>query len=255
MRRPNSASTGSITVEKVAVNAVMAGARPEYFPVILALAATRRQRARQHHQLDGRDGGGQRPDPPRDRHERGHRRAGPVQPRQRHHRPRLRPAVAEPAGRLGARATPTWARRATTTPTTASPSPRTRSAAPGSRSTCSTASSPSESVVSVFTGCRSTAFTLGLREKHWREHVRNLLRGMDPHSPPTLLLDPITARQFIDRGGFDTKEKLIELGLRERRACRPASTGTTSSSRTTSTRALRSARSPMPPSSRRRRTS
>src|SRR2546429_3593770 len=29
------------TVEKVAVNAVMAGARPEYLPVILALAATR----------------------------------------------------------------------------------------------------------------------------------------------------------------------------------------------------------------------
>ena len=28
------------TVEKVAVNAVMAGARPEYFPVILALAAS-----------------------------------------------------------------------------------------------------------------------------------------------------------------------------------------------------------------------
>src|SRR5947208_16861306 len=28
------------TVEKVAVNAVMAGARPEYFPVILSLAAT-----------------------------------------------------------------------------------------------------------------------------------------------------------------------------------------------------------------------
>src|SRR5260370_27609955 len=27
------------TVEKVAVNAVMAGARPEYFPVILAIAA------------------------------------------------------------------------------------------------------------------------------------------------------------------------------------------------------------------------
>ena len=28
------------TVEQVAVNAVMAGARPEYFPVILALAAS-----------------------------------------------------------------------------------------------------------------------------------------------------------------------------------------------------------------------
>ena len=66
-----------------------------------------------------------------------------------------------------------------------------------------------ESVVSVFRGCRSTAFSLGLREKHWRKHVRSMLRGLHPHNPPTLLLDPITARQFIDRGGFDTKEKLI----------------------------------------------
>jgi hypothetical protein len=67
-----------------------------------------------------------------------------------------------------------------------------------------------DSAVSVFTGCRSTAFTLGLREKHWREHVGNMLRGMDPHVPPTLLLDPITARQFIDRGGFGKKEALID---------------------------------------------
>lgn len=68
---------------------------------------------------------------------------------------------------------------------------------------------PEDSVVSAFTGCRSTAFTLGLRQRFWREHVVNLLRGMDPHSHPTLLLDPITARQFVDRGGFDTKESLI----------------------------------------------
>src|SRR5437879_985394 len=54
---------------------------------------------------------------------------------------------------------------------------------------------PDASAVSVFTGCRSTAFTLRLREKHWREHVRNLLRGMDPYGPPTLLLDPIAAPQ------------------------------------------------------------
>ena len=38
-----------------------------------------------------------------------------------------------------------------------------------------------ESTVSVFSGVRATAFTLGLRETHWREHVRNMLRGMDPH--------------------------------------------------------------------------
>jgi hypothetical protein len=69
---------------------------------------------------------------------------------------------------------------------------------------------PTDSTVSIFTGCRSTAFTLGVREKYWREHVRNMLRGMDAHSAPTFLLDPIAARQYIDRGGFDTKEKLIQ---------------------------------------------
>jgi hypothetical protein len=67
-----------------------------------------------------------------------------------------------------------------------------------------------DSAVSVFSGCRSTAFTLGLRETYWREHVRNMLRGMDPHGPPTLLLDPITVRQFIDRGGFTKKDALID---------------------------------------------
>jgi hypothetical protein len=66
------------------------------------------------------------------------------------------------------------------------------------------------SAVSVFGGCRSTSFTLGVRETHWREHVRNMLRGMDPHIPPTLLLDPIAARQFIDRGGFKSKAALID---------------------------------------------
>src|SRR5213594_1104933 len=62
-----------------------------------------------------------------------------------------------------------------------------------------------DSAVSVFSSCRATAFTLGLREKHWREHCANMLRGMDPHTPPVLLLDPIAARQFIDRGGFAKK--------------------------------------------------
>ncbi len=66
-----------------------------------------------------------------------------------------------------------------------------------------------DSCVSAFGGCRSTAFTLGLRERHWRDHVQNMLRGFDPHEQPCLVLDPITARQFVERGGFDTKEKLI----------------------------------------------
>jgi hypothetical protein len=66
-----------------------------------------------------------------------------------------------------------------------------------------------DSTVSVFNGCRSTTFCLGLREQYWQEHVRDMLLGTDSLTAPTLLLDPITARQFIDRGGFDTKAKLI----------------------------------------------
>ncbi|HUG38482.1 MAG TPA: UGSC family (seleno)protein [Candidatus Limnocylindrales bacterium] len=67
-----------------------------------------------------------------------------------------------------------------------------------------------DSAVSVWSGCRSTSFTLGLRETHWRAHVRNLLVGMDPSTPPALLLDPIAARQFVDRGGFTTRDQLID---------------------------------------------
>jgi hypothetical protein len=67
-----------------------------------------------------------------------------------------------------------------------------------------------ESTVSIFTGVRSTAYCLGLREQHWQDHVTYMLRGLHPYLPPTLVLDPITARQFVDRGGFDTADKLIQ---------------------------------------------
>jgi hypothetical protein len=66
-----------------------------------------------------------------------------------------------------------------------------------------------ESVVNIFHGCRSTTFGLGLRERFWREHVRDMLLGTDAITAPVLLLDPLVARQFVDRGGFDTKAKLI----------------------------------------------
>jgi hypothetical protein len=66
------------------------------------------------------------------------------------------------------------------------------------------------SVVSVFPGCRATAFVLGLRRDHWRDHVRSMLRGLDPNGAATLLLDPIAARLFIDIGGLETKQALID---------------------------------------------
>jgi len=69
---------------------------------------------------------------------------------------------------------------------------------------------PGDSVVSIWSGVRSTAFTLGLRPKHWRDAVQHLLRGLDPHSPPTFALDPITARLFVSLAGFYRKEQLID---------------------------------------------
>ena len=48
MRPTNFREYWAYNVEKVAVNAVMAGARPEYFPVDPGDGRQRRQRARQH---------------------------------------------------------------------------------------------------------------------------------------------------------------------------------------------------------------
>ncbi len=69
---------------------------------------------------------------------------------------------------------------------------------------------PGDSTLSIFWGCRSSSFCLGLRETHWRDHLRDMLTGIDATTPPVFMLDPITARQFVERGGFETKEKLIE---------------------------------------------
>ncbi|BBG03588.1 MULTISPECIES: UGSC family (seleno)protein [Pseudonocardia] len=68
---------------------------------------------------------------------------------------------------------------------------------------------PRESTVTVFQGGRSTTFGLGLREEHWREHVQDMLRGTDVVGAPTLLLDPLAAAQFVERGGFTDKAALI----------------------------------------------
>jgi hypothetical protein len=67
-----------------------------------------------------------------------------------------------------------------------------------------------DSAITIFFGCRSTTFSLGLRETYWREHVRDMLLGTDAITGPVLLLDPITARQFQDRGGFKSKEEVIQ---------------------------------------------
>lgn len=197
------------TVEKVAVNAVMAGARPEYFPVILALAATgasargsTTSSAAAMAVVNGPI-----------RHElKMNWEIGAMGPYN-HANATIGRAYGLLSQNLQGGSVPGLTymgsqgnNYAYTCVTFAENEER----SPWEPFHVQHGFKPSDSTVSAFTGCRSTAFTLGLREQYWREHVRNLLRGMDPHESPTFVLDPITARQFIDRGGFDTKEKLIQ---------------------------------------------
>lgn len=68
-----------------------------------------------------------------------------------------------------------------------------------------------QSTVSIFIGGRTTSFSLGLRENHWREHVKDMLVATDVCGAPVLLLDPIAARQFVDRGGYEKKSQVIDF--------------------------------------------
>ena len=197
------------TVEQVAVNAVMAGARPEYFPVILAIAATGSSARGSstssmasmavvngpvRKELDMNAGIGA---------------MGPYN----HANATIGRAFGLLSqnlqggsipgdtymGSMGnalAYANPTFAENEERSPFEPLHVQRGYKA--------------EQSVVSVFVGMRHMAFTLGLRPGHWREQLRNMTRGMDPNESPTLLLDPIAARLFQDVAGLKTKKALID---------------------------------------------
>ncbi len=197
------------TAEKVAVNAVMAGARPEYFPVILALAASgisaRGSTTSSNAAMVVVNGP--------IRHELGMNAGIGAMGPYNHANATIGRAYGLLSQNLQGGSVPgltymgsqgnAYAYSSVTFAENEERSPwEPFHVQHGFKAT--------DSTVSVFSGCRSTGYTLGIREKHWREHVRNMLRGMDPYIPPTLILDPITARQLIDRGGFTTKDALID---------------------------------------------
>jgi hypothetical protein len=197
------------TVEKVAINAVMAGARPEYFPVILALAASQVSARGSttssaaamalvngpiRHQIGMNSGIGA---------------FGPHN----HANATIGRAYGLLSQNLqgGSVAGLTYMGSqgngySFTNLTVA----ENEEASPWEPFHVERGFRPTDSTVSVFGACRYTAFTLGLRERHWREHVRHMLLGMDPIEQPLFVLDPIVARQFAERGNFDTKAKMAD---------------------------------------------
>jgi hypothetical protein len=196
------------TVEKVAVNAVMAGARPEYFPVILALAASQvsargstSSSAAAMVVVNGPI-----------RHEIGMNCGTGAMGPYNHANATIGRAYGLLSQNLQGGSVPgetflgSLGNNYTYNSVTLAEN---EERSPWPPLHVQKGFKPGDSVVSVFWGCRSTTFCLGLRQTYWREHVRDMLLGTDAISAPALLLDPITARQFIERGGFDTKEKLI----------------------------------------------
>ncbi len=67
---------------------------------------------------------------------------------------------------------------------------------------------PADSAVTVFRGGRYTQSGFGPRD-NWEEKFRRVFAACEARQSPLLVLDPIVARGFVEKG-FDSKEKLIE---------------------------------------------
>jgi hypothetical protein len=67
---------------------------------------------------------------------------------------------------------------------------------------------PNESTVSLFLGGWYTIFGGGPRDT-WQEKFTRSLQACDPYTGPIIALDPLVARGFVDLG-FDTKQKLLD---------------------------------------------
>lgn len=197
------------TVEKVAVNAVMAGAQPEYFPVILALAAS--EVSARHSTTSSMAGMVVVNGPIR--HEIGmNSGTGAMGPYN-----QANSTIGRAYGLLcqnlqgGSVPGDTYMGSqgnayAFTNVTFAENEER----SPWEPLHVEHGFEPTDSTVSIWIGTWSTTFMHGVRERHWRENIRNLLRGMDPLQAPLLILDPIAAREFVARGPFEQKGALID---------------------------------------------
>jgi hypothetical protein len=67
---------------------------------------------------------------------------------------------------------------------------------------------PDTSTVSLFLGGWYTLFGT-IRDDTWQERFRGALRACDPFIGPIVALDPLAANKLVDYG-FDTREKLVD---------------------------------------------
>jgi hypothetical protein len=198
------------TVEQVAVNAVMSGARPEYFPLILALAASGHSarggsttsfgdmaivNGPVRNELNMNSGIGA---------------MGPFN--------HANSTIAYAWGLLsrnlmgGAVLGSQYVGSQGNPLMTASPVvPENEERSPWEPFHVEHGWAASDSTVSVFVGGWVSQFMNTVRQERWRENIARMLVGMDAHFPPMLVLDPIPAHEFIEREpAFADKQKLLD---------------------------------------------
>ena len=210
MRPTETQEDWEYTVEKVAVNAVMAGAKPEYFPVILALASTQvtalhsstssfavmvvvNGPIRQEIGMNSGIGA-----------------LGPFN----HANATIGRAYGLLSRNLGGGAIP----KVTYLGSQGNPLnygsvcfAENEERSPWMPFHVQKGFKSNESVVNVFRG-RGFSHLLDVRQKTWRQQFINLVSGITPApgSNLTLLMEPLAARTLKEREGFDIKEKLSQ---------------------------------------------
>ena len=202
-----------VTVEKVAVNAVMAGAKPEYLPVILALLATG-QTARSSStnsfatfaaingpvraEIGMGDGIGA---------------LGPYN----HANATIGRAYSLASINLQGGSVPgdTYMGTLGNWYNYSSVFPEAEERSPWAPLHVQQGFAPKASVATVFFGAWYTQAGYGPRET-WQEKFRHQFAAAEHYLPPIIVMDPIAARGFVEIG-FDSKDKLIEWCARNAR--------------------------------------
>jgi hypothetical protein len=194
------------TVEKVAVNAVMAGARPEYLPVILALAASgisaRSSSTNSFATISVING------PIRDElsMNSGIGVMGPYN----HANATIGRAYGLLSQNLQGGSVPgdTYMGSLGNWYAYTAVLPEAEERSPWQPLHVQQGFKPGDSVATVFFGGWYTHAAYGPRAT-WKEKMRHCLEAVEQYSPPLIVMDPIAARAFVALG-FDTKEKFIE---------------------------------------------
>jgi hypothetical protein len=194
------------TVEKVAVNAVMAGARPEYFPVILAMAAsgvTARSSSTTSFATIALVNG-----PIRDEigMNSGIGAFGPYN----HANATIGRAYGLLSQNLQGGSVPgeTYMGSQGNSYAYSAAFAENEERSPWEPFHVSRGFEPGDSTVSLFLGGWYTQFGT-IRDDTWREKLGRSLSACDPFIGPILALDPLAARKLVDHG-FDTKAKLVD---------------------------------------------